>query len=65
MFKKIKVVDVVSLEPEARNEEQEPLVNEVHEVNEANEPDKVTNDSPLNELPDIPKPKVKAKPRAN
>jgi len=65
MFKKIKVVDVVS--QEARNEEQEPSVNEVHEVdevNEVNEPDKVTNESPLNELPDIPKPKAKAKPRA-
>ena len=66
MVKKIKVVDVVSLEPEARNEEQEPSVNEVHEVNEVNEADKVTNESAinLNELPDIPKPKAKAKPRA-
>jgi len=66
MVKKIKVVDVVSLESEARNEEQEPSVNEVHEVNEVNEADKVTNESAinLNELPDIPKPKAKAKPRA-
>ena len=67
MPKKIKVVDVVSNEVnnEVVNEVQEPSVNEEvnEEVNEITSPvgEVIIEEPPINDIEEIPKPKVKAK----